>query len=168
MVVDALAFSQAGRVLEGSRKASEFARLCQGLPAPQDAEIAWRVAGRQDAGTGRLWLDIHAQGAVTLVCQRCLGPLALPVQVDNTVGLVKNQAQLDALDALESAGEGSDVEYLVADRQLDILALIEDELILALPYAPRHDVCPGAEDEPGHQDVTKPSPFAVLEQLRKH
>jgi len=168
MVVDAVAFSRAGRVLEGRRKASEFARLTQGLPVPQDAEITWRVAGRQDGGTGRLWLDVHAQGAVRLVCQRCLGPFALPLRVDNTVGLVKDQAELEALDALDAAGEGSDVEYLVADRQLDVLALIEDELILALPYVPRHDICPGAADDPGHRDVTKPSPFAVLEQLRKH
>ncbi|MGB6243098.1 MAG: YceD family protein [Castellaniella sp.] len=167
MVVDALAFSYAGRVLEGSRKAGEFARLCQGLSAPQDADISWRVAGRQDAGTGRLWLDIQAQGTVTLTCQRCLGPFVMSLQVSNTIGLVKDQAQLDALDALEVTGEGSDIEYLVADRQLDILALVEDELILGLPYAPRHDVCPGAAADPEHQDVAKPSPFAVLEQLRK-
>lgn len=168
MVVDALEFSGAGRVLEGSRAAFEFTRLCQGLPAPQDTEIAWRVAGRRDAGTGRLWLNVQAQGSVRLICQRCLGSFVLPLQVANTVGLVRNQAQLDALDALETAGEGSDVEYLVADRQLDVLALIEDELILALPYAPRHDVCPEAADEPEPRDETKPSPFAVLEQLRKH
>lgn len=168
MVVDALAFSRAGRVLEGSRKASAFQRLCQGLPTLQDAEITWRVAGRQDAGTGRLWLDVAAQGAVTMVCQRCLESFVQPIQAENTLGLVLNQAQLDAQDALEAAGEGSDIEYLVADPQQDILALVEDELILVLPYAPRHDVCPGKTMEPERQETAKPSPFAVLEQLRKH
>jgi uncharacterized protein len=168
MVIDGLEFAEACRVLEGTRAVSEFARLCQGLAASQDAEVQWRLAGRRDAGSGQLWLDVHAEGRVNVVCQRCLRPFSLPLRVDNTVGLVRTQAQLDAMDALEVEGEGPDVEYLVAERQMDVLALIEDELILVLPYAPRHEACPESDGQPADRPPAEASPFAVLGRLRKH
>jgi uncharacterized protein len=44
--------------------------------------------------------------------------------------------------------------------------LIEDELILAVPYAPRHEDCTAAG---AHGDAQKVSPFAGLRGLiRKH
>jgi uncharacterized protein len=43
-----------------------------------------------------------------------------------------SEAEGDALDA------GSDEEVLVAAEPLDALALVEDELLLSLPYAPTH------------------------------
>ncbi|WP_322996809.1 YceD family protein [Castellaniella sp.] len=168
MHIDALEFSRAMRVAEGRTVAHEFTRLCQDLPQPQDGEISWQVSGRHDVPTGRMGLGIQAQGQVSLVCQRCLEAMPVLLQVDNVVGLARDQARLDALDALDSSGEGSDIEYVLADQRLDLLALIEDELILVLPYAPRHDVCPVAVDQADSVAQDKSSPFAVLEQLRKH
>ncbi|MFT0534167.1 YceD family protein [Castellaniella hirudinis] len=171
MQIDAQDFARALRVAEGRTAAHEFTRLCQGLPTPQTAEISWQVAGGHDAPTGRMWLDIQAQGQVGLVCQRCLETMPVMLRVDNTVGLAPDQASLDALDTLESSGEGPDIEYVLADQRLDLLSLVEDELILVLPYAPRHDVCPGVSGQAGAAGAArqdKPSPFAVLEQLRKH
>ncbi|CAM5780137.1 YceD family protein [Castellaniella caeni] len=168
MIIDAMEFARAGQVLEGTAVASTFVRLCEGLPQPQDAQVSWRLAGRCDAGTGQLWLDVQAQGRVRVVCQRCIEPFGLDLQVDNTLGLVRNTAELEAMEALETAADDAGPEYLVAERHLDVLALIEDELILVLPYAPRHAVCPEPSDEPSPSRQSKPSPFAVLEQLRKH
>ena len=61
-------------------------------------------------------------------------------------------------------------EKVVGSHHFDLLAQIEDELILSVPYVPKHEVCPGAQakvsdalDEPA---VKRPSPFAVLEQLK--
>ena len=51
---------------------------------------------------------------------------------------------------------------IVAGREMAVRELVEDELILALPYAPRHESCgPGAaaEDDRGN------SPFASLRGL---
>jgi len=168
VVIDALDFAFASRVLQGTLQASKLTRLCQDLPVPQDTEIRWRLAGRRDQVTGQLWLDIQAEGQVRVMCQRCLSPFLLALQVDNTVGLVRNQAQLDAMDELEASGEGTDTEYVVADQHLDVLGLLEDELILVLPYAPRHQDCPQTGVPETTPVQAKPSPFAVLEQLRKH
>ena len=165
MVIDATGFARAGQSLEGVTRTDQFVRLCQDLPAAQDGEIRWQVRGRFDASTRRSWLDVQAQGPVRVVCQRCLDAFSLSLQVSSTLGLVDTQAQLDAMDALEAEGQGSDVEYLVADSRLDVLGLIEDELILVLPYAPTHDTCPG--DGTAAEPPRRPSPFAILKDLGK-
>ncbi len=59
---------------------------------------------------------------------------------------------------------------------LDLLALVEDELLLALPIVPAHDpeVCQHpagfvVEDEPESSEVEdkRPNPFSVLAQLKR-
>ena len=165
MVIDATGFARGGQILDGTTQTNQFVRLCQGLPESQDGEIRWQVRGRHDVPTRRSWLDVEAQGPVQVVCQRCLGVFSLTLQVSSTLGLVDTQAQLDAMDALETEGQGSDIEYLVADPRLDVAGLIEDELILALPYSPTHDTCPG--DGAAAETPRRPSPFAVLKDLGK-
>lgn len=174
MVIDTLSFARSAQVLDGQLPAAACERLCQGLPAQQPGVFQWRIVGRTDAGrssAARAWLDVQAHGCVRVVCQRCLAPFDLPLDVSNTLALVRDTAQLEAMDAQEAEGQGPETEYMVADPHLDVLALIEDELILALPYAPRHETCPGtdgADAAPEDGSSQRPSPFAALAQLRKH
>ncbi|CAM5198200.1 Large ribosomal RNA subunit accumulation protein YceD OS=Castellaniella defragrans OX=75697 GN=HNR28_003026 PE=3 SV=1 [Castellaniella defragrans] len=166
MVIDARAFAQSAGVLSGRLLAASCTRLCEGLPEHQTGAFDWRISGRSDAA--RRWLDVTAQGVVRVICQRCLAPFDLQLRVSNTLGLLDNAAQIEAMDALEAEGQGSDAEYLVADAAFDVEAFIEDELILALPFAPRHEVCSGGQADRSEQKDDKPSPFAVLAQLKKH
>ncbi|HXE19058.1 YceD family protein [Castellaniella sp. UC4442_H9] len=171
MVIDTLLFARSARTMDGRLPALSCTRLCQDLPMEQPGIFEWRLVGRTDAGrsdAARAWLDVRVRGQVRVVCQRCLAPFDLELCVDSTLGLVDDAAQLEAADALETGGCGSETEYLVADPHLDVQALIEDELILVLPYAPRHDVCPGAGAAPDPLDAKRPSPFAALARLRKH
>jgi uncharacterized protein len=46
--------------------------------------------------------------------------------------LARDERELAALDA------GSESEVVLAEGSLDPLTLVEDELVLALPFAPRH------------------------------
>ena len=71
-------------------------------------------------------------GSVPMECQRCLKPMTWRVQQKTLTLLATSEADGDALDA------GSDEEVLVATAPLDALALVEDELLLSLPYAPVH------------------------------
>lgn len=171
MVIDTLHFARSAQVVDGWLSAAACTRLCQDLPVGQPGVFEWRLAGRTEAGrsdAARAWLDVRARGPVRVICQRCLEPFDLELCVNDTLALVDDAAQLEAMDALESGGRGPETEYLVADPRLDVEAFIEDELILALPYAPRHDVCPGKEAAPDPADAKRPSPFAALAQLRKH
>ena len=54
-------------------------------------------------------------------------------------------------------------DFLPVEKELDVLALIEDEILLALPTVPRHDDCvlPGAVRESPNE-----SPFSVLAGLK--
>ena len=67
-----------------------------------------------------------------LECQRCLQPLEWTVDQKTVVALAGSEDEADALDA------ESDGEVVLAAGPLDPLELVEDELLLTLPYAPTH------------------------------
>lgn len=137
---------------------------------PPEAPVHWQAQGDSRPVTGsepELWLRLSAQACVSMRCQRCLGALPVPLDVDRWIRFVGDAAQAEALDAeLED-------DVLELQRQMDLLELIEDELLLALPLVPRHEgACPqplpmassageaAAEDAPPH-------PFAALAKLKK-
>ena len=102
-----------------------------------------------------------------LTCQRCLGPVEMPVSIERSFRFVATEELAAAQD------EESEEDVLVLSRDFHLLDLIEDELLMSLPVVPKHEVCPVAVklqvadadfvDEP----VEKANPFALLEQLKK-
>src|SRR5699024_9170986 len=146
MVIDPMEFARLGirgvRILNGQRQTLEFIRLCQGLPSQQQGAIDWEISGTYEQATGFAWLDIKASGSVLLTCQRCLQPFEYNLQVANSLRLLSSEAQLRSMEDLEAEGDGVDYEYIVSKPDTDLMQLLEDELILALPYAPKHEVCP--------------------------
>ncbi|MBS0327785.1 MAG: DUF177 domain-containing protein [Proteobacteria bacterium] len=121
--------------IEGNIDAHRLARIAD-LLAPGPADIAWRVAGAADA-EGRAALAVELAGEVMLTCQRCLGGFAWPIRQEGSVLLAASEGELEALDAR------TDAEVVLAAGPVDPLDLVEDELLLALPFAPRHpaDAC---------------------------
>lgn len=115
-------------------------------------------------GEGEIWLHLQASAEVAMPCQRCLAPVCLPVSADRWIRFVAGQAQAEALDA------ESEDDVLALPRWLDLAELIEDELLLALPIVPRHDVCPAPlpipEQPVEEEGDARPNPFAVLAQLK--
>jgi uncharacterized protein len=82
-------------------------------------------------GQGQRFIAGRLQTTVELTCQRCLGPLQLPLDVAVQLGLVHSEAEADRLPA--------DYEsLLVPDGVMAVAGLIEGELLLALPQIPRH------------------------------
>ena len=79
--------------------------------------------------------------------------------------------------------DASEEDLLVMAPQFDLLGLLEDELLMAIPLVPMHNECPQAPtlssgqletggalgDAPGAAAAGsgKPNPFAVLAQLKK-
>ena len=63
-------------------------------------------------------------------------------------------------------------DVLALGRSLDLRELVEDELLLALPIVPRHEVClqplPMAVGEQALEDDVpeRPHPFAALQALK--
>jgi len=127
---DASRLGRERAVIEGSVDAHELPRVGD-LLSEGPATIAWRIEGTVDP-SGRPALRIGLQGAVTLVCQRCLADFEWPIDQATEVLLARDEAELAALDA------DSSLEVVLAQGPTDPLTLVEDELVLALPFAPRH------------------------------
>ena len=55
---------------------------------------------------------------------------------------------------------------MVASTHFNLLEAIEDEILLALPHAPKHPVSQ-CQLRPVEVDLEKPNPFKVLKNLKK-
>ena len=152
-VIDGLQFARAGADIEGTLGPDELPRLIESGCSVDS--IAYRIKGGIN-GEGQPFLGIEASGALRLVCQRCLGPLEFPVEVDVELELSEDVAEIENAD--------DDVDRVLATRSMDVAALVEDELILALPFSPKHEACEVAE---GADRGERVSPFGVLEQLKR-
>jgi uncharacterized protein len=140
------------------------------LPARSQGDLTrrvrWRAVGSHRAlgGEHQVWLHLLADADVILQCQRCLQPLDEAVHVDRHFRFVADEETAAALD------DEIEDEVLALPRSLNLRDLVEDEMLLALPLVPRHEVCP--EKIPmqfGDVDVVeeKANPFASLALLRK-
>jgi uncharacterized protein len=144
-----------------------LAAEAQGLNAT-DA-IQWQVTGelRPQAGAeDQVWLHLTAEARVPLTCQRCLTLVATPVEVDQWYRFVESEEIATAED------DEAEEDLLVMAPQFDLMALLEDELLMALPLVPMHETCPAtpifsAGDPAVDAAEAKPNPFAVLRQLKK-
>ena len=171
--LDVRAFAQAGADLQADDSMTRFERLVaeahadDGLPVL--GSVSWQARGEMRAGASggapAVWLHLQAEASVPLTCQRCLGPVETPLSVDRWFRFVADEATADAED------EDSEEDVLVFQPAFNLVELIEDELIMALPLVPMHEVCPTAlptsagpviEDAPA-----RPNPFAVLQQIKK-
>lgn len=165
LALDVSALCKSAGTLQGQWPLAGMARLSAGFCAATDGSVAWQATGSLVPVAGvepELWLLLHADAAVPLECQRCLQPMIEQVQVRRRFRFVRSEELAARLD------EESEDDVLVLSPRLDLHALLEDELILALPIVPRHGLCPQplplaaapADEEPA------PKPFAALAALR--
>lgn len=170
--LDLKAFAQAGGELRGQSLLADCPRLLQeqwGDGADQNAQVRWQLQGRMVPVTGgeaQVGLALAAEVDLVLQCQRCLTPVTQSVLAERDFLFVADEATAEAMD------EDSEADVLVISRDFDALSLVEDELILALPLVPRHEVCPqevptGVADEAFGQASERPNPFAALAALKK-
>lgn len=169
--LDVERFARQADHLEGRWPLGAFARLASWLSEPAaDREVAWAVDGElvERAGAdAEIWLRLRADAALSLVCQRCMAPIDVPIALDRRLRFARDEANAATLDAeLED-------DVLELTRSLDLRTLIEDELMLALPLVPRHERCP--DDAPAAlpreaaeaAESLAASPFAALAALKK-
>lgn len=102
------------------------------LVAGPGGHVDWTIRGCADA-EGRPAIALALEGVVPLTCQRCLGTLTERLGQATLLLLARDDADLIRLD------EASEQEVVVASERLDPATLVEDELLLTLPFAPRHE-----------------------------
>ena len=142
-VIDGLEFARTGSRLPGVCKIAGFERLRDVLRS-DEGTLRYELRGIPEE-QGRPALRLRLDGVLQLVCRRCLGALEFPLQLEVSLRLAATQAEVDAEPL---AAEGP--ESIVADRKMQVHALVEDELLLAMPMAPRHQDCAGWIDGTKH------------------
>lgn len=165
------AFAAEGIPLAGTILLQNMERLAQETHAVEpDLAVNWQANAELRAGSGAeadIWLHLQATTTLPLTCQRCMGSVDAPVAVDQWYRFVATEEIAMAED------DQSEEDLLVMVPQFDLLAVLEDELLMALPLVPMHDHCPVTpvlsvgSNELGSGVVEKPNPFAVLAQLKK-
>ncbi|WP_228292226.1 YceD family protein [Candidatus Thiothrix anitrata] len=142
------------------------------------------LAGSQDVAVtldftrsvgGRPMIKGHIRGNVVLECQRCMQPVTIPLDVPVEVALTTFESdERPEQEGLEA--------WLIEDERLFIQDFVEDEILLALPLAAKHEQCEPVRKliealpsdvvltESGQGDsavITKKNPFAVLKDWKK-
>ena len=169
--LDVAAFAKEGAEAQGTWPLSTLARVAESVPADapigEGEAVKWFARGESRAvrgGEPQVWLQLRADACVPLQCQRCLKAVGVPLQVDRHFLFVHGEDAAAQLDA------DSEDDVLAMTRALDVRELIEDELLLAMPIVPRHEVCPEpliAAADDGVVDDETPHPFAALAALKR-
>lgn len=162
-LIDSLDFARNGKEISGELSISEMPRLLD-LLDNSAGSLSYSVrggVGRQDVP----FLSVSITGDCQLRCQRCLSGLAHKVQLETRL-LLRDQAALDALDEGVAGGEEEEFDSILADARLDVLNLLEEEILLSLPIAPRHEpgVCQAADGGSTLKEAS--NPFAALANLK--
>jgi uncharacterized protein len=160
-VIDAFDFSRSNGQRDGVTPVAAMSRLNQDC-ADKTGEIAWSVVGGHHK-LGFPQLTLSVSGTVQLVCQRCLAPFAYEMDSETVLVLGKDDEQADEI---EQTLDDETIDVIVGSRACKLDDLVEDEALLALPQAPKHDVCPDTSSLDSLKAV-KPSPLAGLKDLKK-
>ena len=116
-----------------------------------------------------LHLGFTLTGEVWLTCQRCLRPVAVDLSDDYDIALLDDDSQASLVD--------DEQDYLLLEeivteqspeRLLPFKKLVEDEILLKVPMAPKHDDCEMSVEQFGEipEEEEGENPFAALASLK--
>jgi len=148
--------------LEGELELGDLPRLAEEL-ADGDGALRYRLNGLIDErGRAAAWLELD--GRVQARCDRCGGPVEVPIRERALFYFVADEAELARLPI-----EDSPEEPLLGSHRFDLVSLVEDQAILTLPISPRHDDCaaPALDDAGPRADGETHRPFEALAALKR-
>jgi len=182
-LIDPLQIAEKGQVFSGQVAISRMQRIKDSLSNDQGClEVALRF-GKDESGQRYVKGEIH--GELQLFCQRCMMPMAWPLDAGFSLALLRSEAQIESMADIYEP-------FIVPPEKVKLVELLEDEIILQLPLVPKHelDQCvngpmiqrsasqaiasagdnqPGDDVKPGQSasEPVKPNPFSVLADLKK-
>jgi len=155
-----------GKAYEGAIPLADLPRLAP-LLTSTEGEAAFALAFRIDA-EGRPSVEVRVRAKLSVPCQRCLEPMVHEVDSETRLVVVNGPEEAERLP------DDLDPLLLLGEDRLVPRSLLEDELLLAIPTAPRHrpedcsvsldEVNSGSETsvKPEAADTAAEHPFAVL------
>jgi uncharacterized protein len=168
--LDVKRFAEAGATLVGREPVDKHERLMAETQGRGGASVVdWSAHGEiRNAGHANpeIWLHLRAQTELPLTCQRCLGAVDVKLLVDRSFRFAPDE------DSAASQDDEADEDVLAISRSFDLVRLVEDELLMEMPLAPRHDVCPEpvrlSAADPDFDQGAGPAehPFSLLGKLK--
>ena len=169
-----------GQRLKGRVAIAKMTRLLPSLLEDRgyaDVELQFGIDS-----AGQAFVKGYVNAELSLLCNRCMEKMTMPIQADFNLGIVHSYVQAERLPA----------EYeplVIQESQIKTLDIVEDELLLALPIIVKHPDsvnCVGNMDASAYvhkknhvlpekqedvnkvetADSTKQNPFLVLEKLK--
>jgi uncharacterized protein len=168
--LDVRRFAEEGAELNGDDGVGRYQRLvAETQGSGLDRPVTWEARGEllnPHHVQPEIWLHLDAAATLPLVCQRCLGPVDTPLAVHRSFRFVPDEATAAAQD------DEAEEDLLALSRNFDLLELVEDELLMEMPVAPRHEACPEpvkmSAVDAGFEEAgaERENPFAVLGRLK--
>lgn len=155
MYIDNVKFAKTGQELSGTLNLANLERV-QELDN-YSGVIEYKLLGSLDT-LNRPTLTLSVCGIITALCQNCLQPMEIQIENSSRITVFFNEDQLDS--ALFTEQDSGVEDGVLAEEEFDVLNLVEDEVIMLLPYASKHDECMGLS----YHDEAE-SPFSVLKQI---
>ena len=159
-VIDIAEFTRLGRMLSGEVAVRDLSRL-KDLIVAGDQHRRYEIRGGLSARREPQITCIIC-GFVALTCQRCFKAFEHRVDTHSTLIFVSDESKLPPVE-----DEDESTDYIVAKSPLGVQALVEDEVILALPISPRHETGKCGESALGPTSADRSSPFAALATLKR-
>jgi uncharacterized protein len=153
LLINNLEFAETQQILESELALKIFPRLSESLVSPMitSEKFTVRYQLKGVAGHQLPRLHLQLQALMPMQCQRCLDTL------EHSVSLEYDYVLSDTEPA--DIEDDPDLDWLEINPSMNLLELIEDELLIALPIAPKHSIdCQTKKMESGE----KANPFAVL------
>lgn len=158
--------TEGGETLRGSIPVRGMARLA-GCLLDDEGDVDVELEFGIDAQRVR-YLRGHLRTTLNLVCQRCLQPLSHPLDIDICLALLLSEDEVEGLPEVYDP-------YVLDRRAAELTAIVEDELMLALPLIPTHDAADcridaayaAVEEATPPPDSGTRRPFAGLDALWK-
>ncbi len=154
--IDTARFCKDGTSLLGTFTEVDLARLAAEVLPNTGFSVAWTVTGESPD-----LMDLTLKGMVQMKCQRCLGAMAELIDASYRFQFVKDEATAQAQDEAQD-----EVDTLVHSREFDMQELIEDEMLMALPFVSLHETCPEAGATAFLPIEAKTNPFLILKNFK--
>jgi len=170
--IDPFRLARNGLELEGLLAVKAMKRLSGGL-IHNSSTVEVNVKFDVDKVLGTPYMEGNFKTSLPLKCERCGEALNYNLNIHCSLGIINSETKIEGL--------AEQYEPWVIDHDEPILlsAIVEDELILAIPLAPKHEYrclpaeawVSGSEFEESDDEIEhnrkEISPFAVLGQLKK-
>jgi uncharacterized protein len=158
--IDSFELARSGRRIKGEVAIARLPRLAEFVTTAQ-GDLRYEIDGLID-DEGHPAADLHLNGRLRLICQRCNAALEFELNRTTRFRFVATEEELNSLPI-----EDDEIDAIMGSRNMSIHEWVEDEAILSLRLLQRHDECSAPlKADDGPSAVAVPNPFAVLLGLR--